>query len=81
MWWSVPVMILLGRIEGQRGFCSIVLPLAERDLHCSTRRTSSRSMEICETKPIAGQLVKIWRPDLATEAAQVAETEIVCYDD
>jgi hypothetical protein len=38
-------------------------------------------MEIGETKPIAGQLVKVWSPDLSTEAAQIAETQIICYND
>jgi hypothetical protein len=74
-------MILLGRIAGQLRYISNDQSVAERDLHRSTWRASSRSMKIGETKPIAGQLVKVWRPDLATKAAQVAETEIICYDD
>jgi hypothetical protein len=55
--------------------------VAEYALHGSTWRASSRGMEVCESEPIAGQLVEIRSPNLAAEAAQVAETEIICYDD
>jgi len=51
------------------------------DLHRTAWRTSGRSMEVCETQSIAGKLVKVWRPNLATKAAQIAESQVICYND
>jgi hypothetical protein len=37
-------------------------------------------MEVSESQPVAGKLVQVWRFDLAAEAAQVAEAQVICYD-
>lgn len=38
-------------------------------------------MEVSESQPIASKLVQVWRLDLATKAAQIAETQVICHDD
>lgn len=38
-------------------------------------------MKVCESQAIAGQLVQIWCSDFAAEAAEIAETQVVCYND
>ena len=53
----------------------------ESGSHGTTWRTSRRSMEIGETQPIAGKLVKIRCLDLAAKTAQVTETQVICNDD
>lgn len=50
------------------------LTIWKKSLTCTTRAASRRRMEIGESQSVAGQLVEVWRLDLATEAAQVAET-------
>ena len=53
----------------------------EFGLHGTTWRTSRRSMEVGETQPIAGKLVKIRCLNLAAEAAQITETQVICNND
>ena len=53
----------------------------EFGLHGTTWRTSRRSMEVDETQPIAGKLVKIRCLNLAAEAAQITETQVICNND
>lgn len=38
-------------------------------------------MEVSEPQAIAGQLVKIRSPNLAAEAAEIAETQVIGYND
>lgn len=38
-------------------------------------------MEVREAQAIAGKLVKVRRPDLAAKAAQIAETQVIRYND
>jgi hypothetical protein len=38
-------------------------------------------MEVSETQSIVGQFVKIWCPDLAAKAAQVAESQVIGHND
>lgn len=53
----------------------------KRGSHGTTWRTSRRSVEVSESQPIAGKFVQVRCPDLATEAAQIAETQVICYND
>jgi hypothetical protein len=38
-------------------------------------------VEVGKSQAIAGKLIKIRSLDLATEAGQIAKTQIICYDD
>jgi hypothetical protein len=38
-------------------------------------------VEVSKSQSIAGQLVQVWRPDLAAETGQITEAQIICYDD
>jgi hypothetical protein len=38
-------------------------------------------MEVGEAQSVVGQFVKIWCPDLAAKAAEVAEAQIIGHDD
>lgn len=57
------------------------LPADEGNLHGTTWRTSRRSVEVSEPQPITGQLVEIRRPNLTAKTPQVAEPQVICYDD
>jgi hypothetical protein len=49
--------------------------------HSTTWRTRSGGMEVSKTQSIVGQFVKIWCPDLAAKAAQVAEPQVIGHND
>ena len=38
-------------------------------------------MKVSKPQPVAGKLVKVRSLDFATEAAQITETQVICYDD
>lgn len=76
MWWSVPVMILIG------------FELSESNnhresfnTHCSAGRTCGGSMEISEPQPIAGQFVQVRSLDFAPKAPEIRKSQIIGHDD
>lgn len=75
MWWSVPVMIMA------RVGLSLLLDVRQDGVYAGSIRTSSSSMEVREPHALLGYFVNVGRANLAAEAANVGEAQIIGDDD